>query len=135
MASPPAPTTPIETIARLVNADEANCRMPSANGYKLYYTATDACIFGLDVCNTGAADALIWVYILDTSIVSWTEGAIEPPPYTTVVAKLRLEADGTDGSVWTMPVKTLNKDDRVVVSSNSNLVTWFGQGFKFVAAT
>jgi len=130
MSSPPPILSSIETITRLVDqTDEVNCRKPSGNANKLYYTASDPCIFGLDVCNVNTEDVHFSVAIIQEGF-AWVDG--DPIPSFSYVAKnLRLEADGTDGSIWTMPVKTLISGDRVVVWSDLGDVTFFGHGFVF----
>jgi len=107
--------------------------MPSGtsvpNG-KLYYTATDPCIFGMNVCNIGSGDAHISVALIQETFDGWEDG--DPiPPFSYLVYNLRIEADADDGSLWTMPVVTLMEGDRIVVRSDVGNVTFVGHGFKF----
>jgi hypothetical protein len=118
-----------EVIARMVNV-EAD-RMPAGNAWKLYYTADSMTVFGMDVCNVGTSDAHVKIYILD-AVYTWVDG-VQPPPFAAVVWNLRLEADGTDGSLWSMPVKNLGNGDRVIVWSDIGNVTYYGHGIKFTA--
>lgn len=87
-------------------------------------------IYGVDVCNGGTEDAHISIWVVPEE-VEWASG--EPPLYTRVVANQRIEADGTDGNVWVMPIKHLNFDDVVVVYTDKPGVTFYGHGFLYTA--
>lgn len=117
-----------EVLLRMVT-NEAS-RSPAANSWKLLYTADNPSTFGLDVCNGEATDAHISVCIIEGA-VTWADGET-PPPYSYVIKNQRVEADGTDGNNWVMPVKHLNDLDRVVVRTDVVGVTFYGHGFKFV---
>jgi hypothetical protein len=119
-----------EVLGRFVDAEEN--RQPAAMAWKLYYTATDAMTYGMSVCNGEGADAHLWIWIVPVTH-TWADGE-EPPYYSVIHKKQRVEADGIDGNTWVMPVTVLNEGDRVVVLTDVYGVTFLGHGIKFTDA-
>lgn len=109
--------------------DDEFARMPAADSAKLYYTATHPTLFGMGVCNGEGADAHVRVYLLPPSELTWSPPA-EPPPYTVIVKKQRIESDANEGNVWEMPSCVLRSGDRLVVQTDLGGVTFNGHGFR-----
>lgn len=115
---------------------------PAINSYVVLFTvpsppATEHYIYGVDVCNGGAArsviphtgsDAHISIYIVNVAD-GWSSG--EPPVFSRVAYNQLVECDGTDGNAWVGPVKHLNPGDRVVVFTDTANVTFYGHGFQY----
>lgn len=119
-----------ETPDRL--CDNELYRRPSAGSWKLYYTATATTYFGLGVCNTTAQDVHVSVFLIgvvEGAAAAWTDGAL-PPPYTEIVSRQRIEADGGQGNVWEMPVVILRADERIAVFTDLVGVNFNGHGIR-----
>jgi hypothetical protein len=121
-----------EVLGRWVTTEDT--RMPAAGlaTWVLYYTAEAMMTYSFMVCNGEASDAHISIWVVPGSVGAYV-GTGEPPPYTVIHKKQRIESDGTDGNSWVSPVIALNEGDRVVVQTDVSGVTFYGHGFKFVA--
>jgi hypothetical protein len=116
----------VEVAGRFVDAEAA--RAPAANAYKLIYTvpALSSGPLGIDVCNGEATDAHVDIWIVPAA-EAYADGA-EPPAYSIVHKKQRVQADGTDGSFWPSPVKHVNAGDCIVVRTDVVGVTFYPHG-------
>jgi hypothetical protein len=113
-----------EIVGRFNDTEAA--RSPGGSTWTLLYTADQNGMLSLLISNGTAGDAYVSVAVIPAAD-GWVDGAAAPP-YSVIMKNIKLEADGTNGTIYTTPSFAVNSGDRVAVFTSLVGVTFYNHG-------